>query len=162
MLPWWWRYKVETCSYNRKCKRFIVSTVLFHLSAENWTVYKRRSDTARSILRYRGRIMKDRKAVCDSVLTFRTPGPFLPAILQRTIGSGWNLLKEALPVSCRYCARIICRGRNRWLLSGTRFQRAGQWSFEARIISKNLWPPRSPDLTCPFFPLGDTWSTVQE
>jgi len=42
---------------------------------------------------------------CDSVLTCRTPSPILSAVSQRTIGSGWDLLKEYYclfkPVFCR-------------------------------------------------------------
>ena len=39
-------------------------------------------------------------------------------------------------------------------LSGTRLHRAGHWRlsrnfFQDRIVSKNRWPPRSPDLESP-------------
>lgn len=156
MLAWWWRYKVETCSCNKQCQGFVVSTVLFHLLTENWTEERHRWKHFAILWAH-----NEGPEGSDSVLTYRIPCPFLLAIPQRTIGSGWNL--RSVACSSRYCARVICRGRNRWLLSGTRFHRAGQCSFEARIISKNLWPSRSPDLTCPnFFPLGNSWSSVQE
>jgi hypothetical protein len=62
-----------------------------------------------------------------------------------TIETRWNLLRVH---RCwrRCCARVVCRSLNRWLLVAlinAQVLAAQQYG----IISQNLWPPRSPDLT---------------
>jgi hypothetical protein len=102
-------------------------------------VYKRRGNTARSILRYCVRIMKDRKAL-TVYWRIESPARFCLQFFQRTIGSGWNLLKER----CLF-KPVVCRSnlprQQQMALSATRFHRSGQCSFEARIISEEPVAP---------------------
>jgi len=89
--------------------------------------------------------------------SYRTPWTFLPVILEWMIGSGWNLLREQR-CSCRCCAWIIGRSLNRWRWVALVFNEQVYTALQDGIISQNLWPPRSPDLTSHgFFFFGATW-----
>ena len=78
--------------------------------------------------------------------SYSTPGTFLPVILQRMIGSRWNLLREHRCL-CRCCAWVISRSLNRWRWVALVFNAQVFAALQDGIMSQKLWPPRSPDLT---------------
>ena len=64
--------------------------------------------------------------------------------------------------SCSYSARIIYHVLNRWLSVALVLTALVIAALQDSSISKNLWPPRSPDLTQPnFFLWGYTKERVQ-
>jgi len=76
--------------------------------------------------------------------SYRTPGTFLPVILERIIEIRWKLLREK-HCSSRCCATVACRSLNRWLWVALVFNVQVFAALQDGIISQNLWPPRSPD-----------------
>jgi len=90
--------------------------------------------------------------------SYRTPGTFLPVILERMIGSRRNLLREER-CSCRCCAWVIGRSLNRWHWVALVFNEQVYSALQDGILSQNLWPPRSPDLTSHGFFL---WSYLKK
>lgn len=76
--------------------------------------------------------------------SYRTPGTFLPVMLERMIESRWKMLREKR-CSDRCCATVVTRSLNRWLWLALVFNAQVFAALQGGIISQNLWPPRSPD-----------------
>jgi len=76
--------------------------------------------------------------------SYRTPGTFLPVILEIMIESRWKLLREKR-CSSRCCATVISLSLNRWLWVALVFNAQVFAALQDGMISQNLWPPRSPD-----------------
>ena len=90
--------------------------------------------------------------------SYRTPVTFLPVILERMIGRRWNLHREQR-CSWRCCAWVISRCLNWWRWVAFVFNAQVFAALQDRIISQNLWPPRSPHFTSQDFFL---WGYVKK
>jgi hypothetical protein len=89
--------------------------------------------------------------------SYRTPGTFLLVILERMVGSVWNLLREQC-CWCRRCAWVIGRSLNRWRWVALVFNAQVYTALQDGVISQNLWTSRSADLTSQGFFL---WSYLK-